>query len=265
MSKLLTRPLVYLAEAGFCFRTGVRLRDKLALLFETAWFHIRHNRPGRTLEAAVHIGPIHPHLKLRRYGGDIFIFHEVLRCGVYDFPTAILQGTGEVRVIVDLGAHIGLTTLKLKSRYPQARVVCVEPHPENAELLRHNLQCLGDSATILEAAVSNTTEAIQLVLATEHYNASLVRTGGEAVTVSALTMDDIMRRAGIDAIDVLKMDIEGAELPILEGRPAWLKKVRVLLAELHGPRQDEMQVWLREMGFQVECDGSQITAWRQPA
>ena len=193
------------------------------------------------------------------------IFSSFTKCCAAGFM--IFQRTlygGGVRVIVDLGANIGLTALSLKARYPQARVVCVEPHPENASLLRHNLQCLGDSATIMEAAVSNTTGAIQLALATEHYNASTVRTEAKTVTVSALTMEEIMRHADISTIDILKMDIEGAELLILEGRPAWLQKVHLLLAELHGPRQDEMQAWLREMGFQVECDGSQITAWRQP-
>lgn len=264
MSKLLTRPAVYLAEMIFCVRVGVSLKDKLALLCETVWFHLQHNRPGKMIEASVEVGALRPRLKLRRYGGDIFIFHEVLRCAVYSFPVDRLPAGA--RVIVDLGANIGLAALSLKARHPQARVVCVEPHPENAQLLRHNLQCLGDSVTILEAAVSNCTGAIQLALATEHYNASLVRTGGkEKVTVNALPMEEIMRRTGIDTIDVLKMDIEGAELLILEGRPAWLHKVRVLLAELHGPRQEEMRTWLREAGFQVESDGSQITAWRQPA
>jgi len=263
MSKILTRPAIYLAEMIFCLRVGVSLKDKLALLCETVRFHLQHNLPGKMFEASVQVGALRPRLKLRRYGGDIFIFHEVLRCSVYDFPADRLRGG--VNVIVDLGANIGLTALSLKAHHPHARVVCVEPQPENARLLRQNLQCLGDSAIILEAAVSNTTGAIELALATEHYNASLVRVGTESVTVSALTMEDIMRHAGIDAIDVLKMDIEGAELLILEERPAWLQKVRVLLAELHGPRQDEMLRWLGEMGFHVECEGSQVTAWRQPA
>jgi hypothetical protein len=62
--------------------------------------------------------------------------------------------------------------------------------------------------------------------------------------------------------DVLKMDIEGAEYLILKDRPAWLQRVRVLLAEFHGAHQAEMIQWLRESGFQLEIDGSQITVWR---
>lgn len=261
VTKLLTRPLTYFGELGFCLRAGATWQDKLTLAVETIWFHLEHNRLGKVFETTVKIGDLRPRLRMRRYGGDIFIFHEVLGSAVYSFPEKRLPGG---LVIVDLGANIGLTALSLKARYPQARVVCVEPHPENAALLRHNLQCLGDSATILEAAVSATNGTIQLMLATEHYNASVVRAGAEAVAVSALTMEEIMRCAGISTIDILKMDIEGAELSILERRPAWLQKVRVLLAELHGPRQDEMQAWLREMGFQVECEGSQLKAWRQP-
>jgi FkbM family methyltransferase len=257
---IFSRLWVYLAEFVFCVRVGVGLRDKWILLVETAWFHLHHNRPGRTLTARVRIGPLHPRIKMRRFGGDIFIFHEVLRCGVYDFPSRIL--TQEPKVIVDLGANIGLTSLTLAARFPTASLVCVEPHPENAELLRHNLQALGDRATLIEAAVAEKEGSIRLALDTEHYNASLVRSTAHTVEVNALTMESLMMQVGLSEIDLLKMDIEGAEYLILKNRPAWLQRVQVLLAEFHGAHQAEMIQWLRESGFQLEIDGSQITAWR---
>ncbi|MES2597870.1 MAG: FkbM family methyltransferase [Verrucomicrobiota bacterium] len=261
IQKIASRLGVYLSEFAHCLRIGVTLRDKLLLLRETVWFHLHHNRPGLVLEARVKIGKLHPLLRMRRYGGDTFIFHEVLRCGVYDFPESRLGA--KPQVVVDLGANIGLATLSIVSRFPGARAVCVEPHPENAQLLRHNLQCLGDRAMVIEAAVSDHSGYMDLAMAAEHYNASLVRGGSEIVRVKALTMEEVMSEAGITTIDVLKMDIEGAELALLENRPQWLEKVRLILAELHGPRQKEMIGWISEAGFEVRCDGSQITAWRK--
>jgi len=261
LKKLISRLYVYLAEFVFCFQAGAGLKDKLVLLLETAWFHLHHNRAGKMLQARVNIGGLQPSLKMRRYGGDIFIFHEVLRCGVYDFPRDVLES--EPTVIVDLGANIGLTALVLAARFPEARLVCVEPHPENAQLLRHNLTCLGARAMILEAALADCAGPIALSLEAEHYNASLVRDGARVVEVAALTMEDVMQHSGITEIDLLKMDIEGAEYLILKSRPEWLNRVKLLLAELHGPHQAEMLDWLRVSGFRVHADGSQITAWRE--
>ena len=74
---------------------------------------------------------------------------------------------------------------------------------------------------------------MRLALAPEHYNASLVRGGTGGIEVDTMTMEQIIAQAGIETIDVLKMDIEGGEKLILPARPAWLKRVGVLLAELH--------------------------------
>lgn len=260
IAKVTSRARIYLEELIFCFHVGVSLRDKLALMLESAWFHLHHNRAGKMLEAQVKVGGLQPSLRMRRYGGDIFIFHEVLRCGVYDFPCDVLNA--EPKVVVDLGANIGLSALQLASRFPGARLVCVEPHPENAQLLRHNLACLGDRARVVEVAVADRAGKIGLSLEAEHYNASLVRDGTEVVEVAALTMNDVMQISGITEIDLLKMDIEGAEYLILKSRPEWLSHVTLLLAELHGPHQSEMISWLRDSGFRVKADGSQITAWR---
>ncbi len=259
--KIISRFRVYSAELLYCLHAGVRLKDKLVLCVETVWFHLHHNRPGLTLEARVKIGGLRPLLRMRRYGGDTFIFHEVLRCGVYDFPESKLAERPQV--LVDLGANIGLATLSIVSRFPDVRAVCVEPHPENAQLLRHNLRCLGDRATVIEAAVSDHSGHLDLAVAAEHYNASVVRGSSEVVRVRALTVEEVMSEAGISFIDVLKMDIEGAELALLEGRPQWLEKVRLILAELHGPRQREMIGWISEAGFEVQCDGCQVIAWRK--
>lgn len=262
MIKYLQRPLCYLAEFRFCLRIGKSWRDKLSLLQETALFHLRHNRPGGEVEATVHLTTLAPRLRLRTYGGDIFILHEVLNAQVYQLRPEWLKTAPQV--IVDLGANIGLTALMLADQFPEARVICVEPHPENVLLLRHNLQCLGSRATIIQAAVADQPGTMRLALATEHYNASLVRDSEEGVEVRTLTVDDLCQEADIDKIDILKMDIEGAEKLILAGQPAWLSKVDVLLAELHGSHQDEMVRDIENAGLHVQLKGSQVSAWRIP-
>lgn len=235
------------------------MRDKVALLLETLAFHARHDRQG-CLDAKVHIGSLIVDLRLRRFGGDIFIFHEILRLESYKLPREI-DKVG-IKSLIDLGANIGLATLYLASHLPDCKIYCVEPLPENASLLRHNLAGLKERVSIVEAAVSNVSGEVQISLAAEHYNASLKGTGENVITVKSLTMQDLVRDFKIANIDAIKMDIEGAERELLADSPTWLNQVKLMLAELHGPDQELMCSWIRESGLQIHLDGSQLTAVR---
>ena len=230
LGKLFTRPFVYARELWFCLSVGVTPSDKLRLALATLAFHLRAGR-GRVVTAQIRYGSLTADLRLRCDGGDMFIFHEVLHGRVYQVSPQWLDG--EPRVIVDLGANVGLATLALAAQFPNARLICVESHPETAALLRHNLAGLGARARVFEAAVSDTNGRMRLAIAAEHCNASLVRGGIGGIEVETITMEQIIAQAGIETIDVLKMDIEGGEKLILPGQPEWLKRVGVLLAELH--------------------------------
>lgn len=230
MIKVFNRLRRYLKEVGYALRVGVTLKDKFALAFWTLAFHARLGG-GQTMEAAVRIGGLTPRLRLRVGGGDLFILYEILMDGVYNVPVARLLG--EPKIIVDLGANVGIAALAMAAQFPKARVVCVEPHPETAALLRYNLACLGDRANAIEAAVSGEPGIIRLNLATEHYNASVVLNSANGVNVRAMTIEQVMVETGICQIDILKMDIEGAEKLILPAQPHWLQSVGFLTVELH--------------------------------
>ena len=242
MKNYFQKAIRYLRECFFCLRTGASAADKVRLLLATLAFHInkRNGMPPAIIEARVRIGNLCPNLRLRNSGGDMFIFHEVLTDQIYKIDPAWL--VDEALTIVDLGGNVGLASLALASQFPKARIVVVEPHPGNAALLRHNLQCLGDRAHIWEAAVSDKAGTVRLTLADEHYNASLVRSGPYGIDVPALTVAEILDKENVGKIDVLIIDIEGAERLILKDSPGWLAKVNLLLVELHeGYSQDQFR------------------------
>lgn len=260
--KILHRLQRYLAEGIFALRVGASFKDKFALIFWTLAFHAKLGKE-HVLETTVYVGELMPHLRLRVSGGDLFIFYEVLMDGVYTVPPHLL--TSKPEFILDLGANVGLSALAMAAQFPQARIICVEPHPETVKLLRHNLACLGDRATVIEAAVSSEPGTMRLNLAAEHYNASLVRSSNQGVDVRTMTVEQVMTDTGMERIDVLKMDIEGAEKHILPPQPEWLKTVDFMMAELHdGYSFDDMTRDVANAGLTVKGMGvAQATAHRQ--
>jgi len=262
---LLHKSYTYLKECLFCLRVGMRPVDKINLAFKTIAFHLdkRNQRQPRFIEAFVKIGRLAPRLRMRDSGGDMFIFHEVLNYGVYQIQQKWLQRGPET--IVDLGANIGLTSLFMASQYSTAKILAVEPHPESAALLRHNLGCLGKRARVWEAAVSDHTGQVRLNLANEAYNASLLRESAKHVQVRAVSMEEILEKEQISRIDILKIDIEGAERNLLADSPAWLRKVDFMMIEMHeGYGFSELTRDLGPAGLTVHRQGiAQAIAVRQ--
>lgn len=132
---------------------------------------------------------------------------------------------------LDLGGNIGTFTVLAASL--GADVLSVEPEPRNAAQLRKNLANNDLSADVIEAAVtSERSPTASLYLCTSdrnHYRHTLRPTRGrQTIEVPAVTFADLMERHRPVGI---KMDIEGAELPILE--TADFAGVRYLVFEYH--------------------------------
>jgi FkbM family methyltransferase len=141
---------------------------------------------------------------------DIFIVQEVLVGNPYclEWPPADTLGC-----IVDLGSHIGLSTLQFKVHSPQACVHCYEPDPDNFRLLEANTRALPDVMRH-QAAVGAVSGPGVFHSQPERRSAgSLVvpqpRTGSIALRCPVQSLDDILRDIG--GADQIKFDIEGIE------------------------------------------------------
>ena len=223
----------YAREVTFAWSRGSTLSSKLRLANATLAFHLS-NAAGATYKSAAKryrvnlIGRPHD-LWLRTVGGDVFVLHEVFGSGCYDPPT----GLPTPRTIVDLGANVGLTTLYFASKAPGARFICVEPAPSNAELLRRNVRVL-PQVVIVQAAVAKTSGTVAFDDTRPTWGGGITCGGG--IRVAAISIDDlIMHYAPEGMIDLLKMDIEGAEADVLSGPMHWLDRVSCIVAELHPP------------------------------
>lgn len=136
-----------------------------------------------------------------------------------------------VASVLDLGANVGFATVALGARYPAARFVCVEPDGESRRLLASNVGRNNIDALVIGAAVAGVSGERYSVAAGAAPGSNTVVVsddGVEGITVAAL-----LDRAGIDVLDLMKIDIEGAEWGVFADAPAWAPRVRAVIGELH--------------------------------
>lgn len=214
-------------------RTGKALRhlvehvQRLGLLTGLRVLWLKRQPPGRlaTLRVRGLAGPV----TVRTGGSDLAILDEVVLDGGYDFPMDPAPA-----IILDIGANIGLASLWFKRRYPQARIVAVEPDPESFALLRRNTAAVPGIACI-QAAVCATDGFIGLErggLNPSAFHVRALRPGEQGV--EAISMPSLLERLGLAQVDLLKLDIEGAEKEVFEAPDlTWMERVRTLAVELH--------------------------------
>jgi FkbM family methyltransferase len=169
---------------------------------------------------------------LRHHGIDAFLLDEFLVDRLYDPPAEVAVQLGRVSrplEVLDLGANIGFFGLFARTRYPGARVTAFEPDPANAEVHRgcQAANRADASWTLIERAVAERDGS--LTFAAEGSPLShVVPDGRRAIAVPA---EDILPR--LAGADLVKMDIEGGEWPILTDPRFAALGPGVLVVEYH--------------------------------
>jgi FkbM family methyltransferase len=150
----------------------------------------------------------------------------------YGFPLRI-----KPKVIVDAGANIGASTVFFASKYPNSIIFALEPEKSNFILLERNVSFYSQIKPI-KAALWKENRQICLIDPGEGHHGfqSTEKVGQNSQSdrfIQALTLDALMTRMGLDSVDLLKIDIEGAEKEVFEGSAKWIDKVAVIMVELH--------------------------------
>ncbi len=136
------------------------------------------------------------------------------------------------RLLVDGGAYIGDTSAYFLSRYPSLRSIALEPMEDNLKIARRNLALYGDRVELLSMAL--TADGARVHMSGVETGARVSDSG--CVEVPSTTIAQILSSLPEGRIDILKLDIEGAEGPIFAQQPeAWLPYVDSIIVETHGP------------------------------
>jgi FkbM family methyltransferase len=203
-------------------RDGTRLAAATVLL----WARWRRRRGPRPTSLAATVEGRRVSFTAWSYI-DMLVAREIFLDRDYRIPADLAP-----RTIVDLGANTGISVRFLRALYPAAEIVAAEPDPGNFQRLAANVS--GDESTrLVQAAVGLEPGRVKFYPEEEGWASSLApRPGGHAIDVDLVTVRDLLDRLGTTRADLLKIDIEGAEWPLLE-RGALQEASGCLIGELH--------------------------------
>lgn len=177
-------------------------------------------------------------------------YHDIFLLEIYDFPH-----DGETPVIIDGGANIGLGVLWWRAKWPRARVIALEPDPTVFGVLSENLRH-HQGLELHQAALS--TPALGHVFSAEGTDAGRLEPSqtGEFPTTAVPTMQLADLLDSVGHVDLLKLDIEGAETEVLLSVADRLDQIDRIFFEYHSfarARQTlaDLLFLMREAGFRV--------------
>lgn len=244
-------------------------------LWNHLWpFKIGKEVPNRLLARAANLGLVRPIWFEFRPGLwmqlDIreLVQETLLLEGIWEPKTTryVCDSLGPGQVFLDIGANAGYFSL-LASRCvgESGMVLAVEPNPAMVKQLRQNIERNGlTNIAIAEAACSDLVEVRDLYVGNAYNtgNSSLSRDNlawTKSVKVTCTTVDLLVEEYGLHHVDLVKIDVEGAELQVLRGMSTTLKHLRPKIITELSPSLlegfsvtvDAVQEYLGVLGYSV--------------
>jgi FkbM family methyltransferase len=179
---------------------------------------------------------------------------------------AISEALSEQAIFLDVGAHIGYDSLKASLLVGDSgRVVAFEPNPNTVVQLRSNVEASGARNVIVQPiACTDKETTLTLFDSTAGGNSgssSLSRenagSASKSYSVPGRPIDDVVEELGLRRVDVLKADVEGAELIVLRGASKTLNRFHPKLILEVVPRQlanmgtsvEELEAFVQSLGY----------------
>ena len=201
--------------------------------------------------------------KKLRYSDMHSFFHQTRQIfgdNLYDFKTDSASP-----VILDCGAHIGMASLYFKERYPNARITAFEADPQIADMCRANFKTFGaEDADVQDAANWIHDEGVSFN--TSNDDAGHVEDGADNAAVSSVRLKTLLEK---EQVDLLKLDVEGAEFAIFDDCGDALRNAERIVAEVHAMDDTQANIGgllshLEKTGFRYALGNFHPATWLTP-
>ncbi len=169
-------------------------------------------------------------LHFRKNSKDFETFEEIFISQIYNIPLSFTPKT-----IIDAGANTGLASLFFKFRYPEVDIVALEIENGNVEMIHKNLKGYANFE-VLKKGLYNKHAFFKVKNPYNATNSFTLKevTKNENHDIEAITISQIIKYKNWDTVDILKIDIEGAEIELFKSYyEEWLPKVKVIYIETH--------------------------------
>ncbi len=173
---------------------------------------------------------------LRGKSSDYPTFKQVFEAKEYEIDFNFTP-----KFIVDAGANIGLASIYFSQRFESCQILAIEPEASNIEMMHLNLKNY-PNVNIAPFALHHTADDVLEIadpgignwgFITETSISSKVQKSVIA-KVKTISIDAILSKYNVDIIDILKIDIEGAEKSLFQKNyEKWLPRTRCIIVELH--------------------------------
>jgi FkbM family methyltransferase len=160
-----------------------------------------------------------------------------------DNPWDKWRPASDPKRVIDLGANIGLASLYFATRFPEAEVVAVDMMPENASAIRRlaEMNALNIEVAAMAIGAADGTATVQLNESPTRHRLALLESGASegmgftdrTITVPISRLGALVGRLGWTSVDLLKVDIEGAEKLLLDDIEGWANLVGTVFLEIH--------------------------------
>lgn len=160
--------------------------------------------------------------------------------------------------MIDAGAYIGDTSAYFLSKYPNLRVIAIEPNPKSFKMARDNLRPYGKRVTLMKKGLFSNEK--NQYFSGDNTGASISTSG---IEIECTTIPFLLRHYDIARLDILKIDIEGAEESIFSAKPeSWLNLVGLMIIEIHGSKIESLiSSVLKRNGFMMKRYRSVWYCW----
>lgn len=201
---------------------------------------------------------------------DFETVRQVIRDGEYDIggvPQACVKvdkryrtilASGKRPVIIDAGANVGAASVFFAAKYPEARIVAIEPDANNVAILRRNAASRS-SVSVIEAGIGSSSGYVSIDQAGDGWAS---RTTRSTSGCSLITVPEAVSTIDDGELFIIKVDIEGFEADLFADNTEWLVDTTLLMIEPHdwmmAGTSASLQRTMGPLGFEMYLRGENL-------
>lgn len=186
------------------------------------------------------------------------VFGKYEGAAFFDWARRQLPSNG---VVVDSGANIGQMLLYFAHTVPRGKILAIEPGRHQADWLQECLQVHPQLPVTLIRCALGSSEGHAFLnddgpVGTHGGWSQVSQTQGNPIEVK--TLGSILNATGVSRVDLWKLDVEGFEVPALEGAADWLRdqRIRAIWVEMSGENGTRIRNYLSQFQYTPHVIGS---------